>query len=208
MIIGLTSQYKSWEREKTLQPPHSLKINWAQSRIPKWQGYFSWYLVRVADVRKPSRYAYKLPSKTGHSEYSRIFARSLPSNDFSETNPDRSRVANNLKPPPNGITNYQSTYSVFKPISRWSSLNENTRNCWNNYRLRGQADTNAKKDHFSQKQAITETITLTEILLHLRKLSLETTLPLGASSASRPPMLIITLPPLQLLQSPSFTKST
>lgn len=53
-----------------------------------------------------------MPSKTGTSEYNRIFARSMPANDPTECIPNRSKIANNLKLPNNGITNYQSTYSV------------------------------------------------------------------------------------------------
>lgn len=85
--------------------------------------------VRVGEVRKPSRYAYKLPSKTGHSEYSRIFARSLPSNDLSGADPNRSKVANNLKLPDKGITNYQSTYNVRLPPIRWNLQSVGKNNC-------------------------------------------------------------------------------
>jgi hypothetical protein len=85
--------------------------------------------VRVGDVRRPSQHAYKLPSKTGHSEYSRIYARSLAANDLSGTNPSRARLANDLRLPNSGITNYQSTYNVPSHTPRWSTARASRRSC-------------------------------------------------------------------------------
>lgn len=137
-------------------------------------------------MRKPSKYAHRMPSKTGTSEYNRTFARSMPANDIIECIPNRSKIANNLKLPNNGITNYKSTYSVKHCLFRSNLPVKNRNKCSGSCRHASQIDMSVSKSRFLLKRVIIEITHQMFNPQEFRRLGQKTTLLLVENSTRTP----------------------
>lgn len=76
------------------------------------------YLVVVSEVKKPSKYEYKLPSKTGISEYHRRYGTGKRSFTLADSVPVADKSGSKLKGSSIQVTNLQSSYRVIFFIAR------------------------------------------------------------------------------------------